>query len=179
MSPKDQAFYETIKYIQEHPEEFVLLDTETTGLGAKDQIVELGILSVEGTVLIDTLVKPTCTITPAAAAVSGISDLMLVDAPSWKTVWDQAQTHLKNKRILAYNAPFDMRMIRQSCMIHGLKVPKLRPMCLMELVTEWLGFRPKLEYFAQGVQSHRAVDDCRVMLDNIIRKNIEKLKNDG
>ena len=38
---------------------YVILDTETTGLGDNDVIVQLGILDLNGNVLLDTLIKPT------------------------------------------------------------------------------------------------------------------------
>lgn len=171
MTEREQNFYATLRYIVENPEKFVLLDTETTGIGYQDQVIELGILDVKGNVLLDTLVKPTCRISADARAVHHITEEMLVSAPTWPEVWAQAEPLLKGKRMLAYNAPFDVRLLKQSCRAHGLKEPYIRSLCLMEAATAWLGFRPKLEYFSGGIQTHRSVDDCRILLDNLIMKN--------
>lgn len=175
MNERDHDFYTILRHILENPEKFVLLDTETTGIGAADQVIELGILDLKGAVLLDTLVRPTCRISPEAMAVNGITEAMVADAPDWKAVWAQAEPLLKGKRILAYNAAFDVRMLKQTCRIHGLKEPYIRSQCLMEAAANWLGYRPKLQYFAGGIQSHRAVEDCRILLDNLILRNYTNL----
>lgn len=171
MTEQERNFYDTLRMLIENPQKYVLLDTETTGLGYKDQVIELGILDMQGNVLLNTLAKPTCRISPEAQAVHHITDAMLASAPGWPEVWAQAEPLLKGKKILAYNAPFDVRMLKQTCIAHGLKPPFIRSLCLMEAVTAWLGFRPKLEYFSAGIQSHRSVDDCRILLDNVIMKS--------
>lgn len=45
---------------------FVILDTETTGLGFDDEIVEISIIDCAGYVLLNTLVKPSKSIPEAA-----------------------------------------------------------------------------------------------------------------
>lgn len=171
MTERDMNFYLTLRQIIENPDKYVLLDTETTGLGPKDQVIELGILDLKGNILMDTLVRPTCRISPDSQAVHHITEEMVAAAPEWPAVWAQVELLITRKRILAYNAPFDVKMLKQSCRAHGLKEPFIRSLCLMEAATAWLGFRPKLDYFSAGIQSHRAVDDCRILLDNLILKN--------
>ena len=64
----------------------LFLDTETTGLHASDQIVEIAICDLGGNVLFDTLVKPTAPIPPEASAIHGIDDAMVASAPGWPEV---------------------------------------------------------------------------------------------
>lgn len=179
MTERDRDFFATLQHIVEHPEKFVLLDTETTGLGTADQVIELGILGLDGTVLLDTLVRPTCRISPKATEVNGITEEQVAAAPSWAVVWRQAEPLLKGKRLIAYNAAFDVRMLKQSCRAVGVKEPFLRSLCLMEAVAAWRGCRTALSHFAKGPQRHRAVDDCRVMLEDIILAYYEKLSAEG
>lgn len=179
MTERETAFYATLRYIVESPDKFVILDTETTGMGPQDQVIELGILDMKGNILMDTLVRPTCRIAPDALAVHHITEDMVAAAPLWPAVWAQAEALINRKRILAYNAAFDVRLLKQSCRANSLKEPFIRSLCLMEAATAWLGFRPKLEYFSAGIQSHRAVDDCRILLENLIMKNYKVLSEKG
>lgn len=82
-----------------------------------------------------------------------------------------AQTH-------AYNAAFDVRMLKQTCRANGIKEPFLRSLC-MEAVASWRGTRMALNKFAKGTQSHRAVDDCLVMLNDVILTFYHQLKAEG
>ena len=42
--------------------ETLILDTETTGLDAHDEVIQLGIVDMHGNVLLDTLVRPTVSV---------------------------------------------------------------------------------------------------------------------
>ena len=45
--------------ILKHKEDYVILDTETTGLGDSDVIIQISIIDLDGNVLMDSLIKPT------------------------------------------------------------------------------------------------------------------------
>jgi hypothetical protein len=47
-------------------QDWVLLNTETTGLGPDDEVVEIAVLDPTGRALLDTLVRPPRPIPPAA-----------------------------------------------------------------------------------------------------------------
>ena len=51
--------------------DFVIVDTETTGLGADDQVIEVAVVDASGKVLVERLVRPTCPIHPRATAEIG------------------------------------------------------------------------------------------------------------
>ncbi len=62
---------------------WVLLDTETTGLGDQAEVVQIGVINGAGKVLVDNrLVKPTLPIDPGAEAIHHISNAMVVDGYS-------------------------------------------------------------------------------------------------
>lgn len=172
MTEKEQDFKSNIQHIMDNKEKYVILDTETTGLGKQDEIIEISILDLDGNVLLDTFVKPSISVSKAAFEVHGITDAQLEGVEDWTIIWPRVKAILDKKRLIAYNARFDVRMIRQSCKNHSIKEPYLRYLCMMELVTEWKGYRPKLEQFAEGEQEHRALADCRIILENIILKNL-------
>lgn len=172
MTENEQDFKENIKFIMDNKDKFVILDTETTGLAKKDEIIEISIINLDGEVLLDTFVKPLISISKASFNVHGISDEEVKSADTWDLVWPKVEKIVNNKKIIAYNAQFDIRMIIQSCKHSGIPEPRLRHLCMMDLVTEWKGYRPKLESFASKEQDHRALSDCRIILEDIILKNL-------
>ena len=90
------------------------LDTETTGLGPLDEIVEISILDPEGAVLLDKLVRPTKPIPPDALAIHKITDEMVKNAPTWLEVWPEVEGVMQGRLVAIYNADYDVRIMRQS-----------------------------------------------------------------
>jgi DNA polymerase-3 subunit epsilon len=96
------------------------LDTETTGLEDRDQVVEICVLDPGGRVLVESLVKPTVPISLDARRVHGITQAMLKEAPSWPEVWPGVQKVLEGREVAIYNAEYDLRLMRQSHRAHGM-----------------------------------------------------------
>ncbi|WP_451923599.1 exonuclease domain-containing protein [Thalassolituus marinus] len=72
-----------VHWLSENP---LFLDTETTGLGDKAQILELAISDAQGTILFETRVRPTVPIDPEAEGVHGITAESLANSPTWPEV---------------------------------------------------------------------------------------------
>lgn len=91
----------------------IIVDTETTGLDEKDQIVELAIITLVNGKQSNwhTLVKPTVPVTVGARAAHHITDAMLADAPS---VSELPLEKFKADFFVAHNAKFDLQMLAQS-----------------------------------------------------------------
>lgn len=98
----------------------LFLDTETTGLGEQDAIVEVAAISADGTVLLDTLVEALAPIGQKAQAIHGIREDDLKGAPSLPAVATRLRQCLEMAdQIWAYNADFDRRLIWQSAVLAG------------------------------------------------------------
>lgn len=165
---------------------FCILDTETTGLGDSDEIVEIAILDKDDCVLLNRLVKPTVdSISEEVINIHGISYDHVKNMESFELIWPRVREILgKYNYIIAYNAVFDMRMITQTCGKFGFN-PKLESEkwhCLMNqyaifigdwndyfgnyqwqklsLVVEWASQFLECEYYV----SHRALNDCKNIL---------------
>jgi len=93
---------------------FYVLDTETTGLGPTDEIVQIAILDGNGAAVMNQLVKPTRPIPPVASAVHGIRDRDVASAPSFKDIYIQLSAQLAGQVVIAYNMDFDWRMLQQT-----------------------------------------------------------------
>lgn len=132
------------------------LDTETIGVGYDAEICEIAILNAACEPILDTLVRPTRPIPAEATAIHGITDDMVATAPSWPEVADQYAALIADRTVVAYNAAFDVRLLRHTHQIHALTAPLLKTACAMLMHAAWRGD------YDRG--SHRAIADARMTL---------------
>jgi len=156
----------------------VYIDTETTGTGTNDSIIEIAIIDHDGSILVDSLVKPVGMISAGARAVHGITDEMIKDAPRWETVWAQVETAILDRAVGIYNADFDLRMIKQSHQRNWLRwsVPKgAEFFCIMKLYAQFYGqWNPRhANYRWQSLDQAR--EQCRIPLPNSHRAKADTL----
>ena len=146
----------------------VFLDTETTGMGVNDQIVEICVLDHDGSLLFESLVKPTWTISPAAQRVHGISPQMVQSAPPWYEVWSETRKALAGRRVGIYNAQFDLNMMRQSHQAHGLRwsAADCDAFCIMDLYAQFYGKRGAGYGSFRWQSLDAAGRQCRISLPN-------------
>jgi len=98
-------------------DDWLILDTETTGLHSESEACQIGILAPSGEVLLDTLVKPVLSIPPGATAVHGITDGDVKDAPPFSELIPTLARLLQHKQVVVYNADYDRRILGQSSAI--------------------------------------------------------------
>ncbi len=153
----------------------LILDTETTGL--KDaEVIEVALVDTTGAVRLNTLVKPRAPVmNPYAQRVHGISLAELEGQPSWPEVLPELVTLAKDATVLAWNAPFDARMLEQTSARWGLPHPKLLFVCAMRLYAKTHGrssYGLHKAVVAEGLDelltqhvSHRALGDVIFVLE--------------
>lgn len=159
----------------------LILDTETTGLGDDDEIVEIAIIDASGKALLNTLLRPSKPIPAEATAIHGITNEMVKDAPTWPEIGPQMCRLISGKAMAIYNADYDIRLLEQTDRIWNV-TPKLdtcpQTVCIMLEYAEFYGQhserggykRQKLTAAAeqQGVKiegtPHRALSDCLTTL---------------
>lgn len=89
------------------------VDVETTGLDPYrgDRICEVALVQCCGDHELThfaTLVNPGRDISPAAAAVNGITSDMVSGAPAFASITNQVVAMLRTGVVVAHNAPFDL-----------------------------------------------------------------------
>lgn len=91
----------------------IFLDTETTGLGPDDHLIQLAYKNGKTGEVVNELFKPPVPIPYGATAVHHITEEMVADKPAFsESPVKQAIQDLLNEAILvAHNAPFDMSML--------------------------------------------------------------------
>jgi len=139
LSSRQEAIQTARKWIARKP---IYLDTETTGIGPNDSIIEISIIDHDGQALLDQLVKPVGSITADAMAVHGITNAMVREAPRWENVWPDVEAVLSNRAVGIYNADFDLRMLRQTHQRNWLRWSDLAGtdfFCIMKLYAQFYG----------------------------------------
>lgn len=120
----------------------LFLDTETTGLGNTAQALEIGLVNSQGETVYHTRLKPTVSIEPGAAAVHGISEAELADAPSWPDIAAQLRQHIGPRPLVIFNMDFDMRILKQTAAAHSDQADWLNALkvyCAMRLSARYYG----------------------------------------
>ena len=106
-------------------DEVCLLDLETTGLSSRsDRIIEIGIVKMRGTQVIDhfeSLVNPGRPLPPIITEITGITDADLSDAPSFDEVADRVIDFIGDRLVIAYNAPFDRAFIEAAMPLYPVQ----------------------------------------------------------
>lgn len=161
--------------------DFVIMDTETTGLGPDAEIVEISIIDADGTDLFTSLVRPKMPILPHVVEIHGITNEMVRNAPTWADVHDCVMHLFNGRKIAIYNSEYDIRMLQQSSKLAGCRLPDhlgRQSKCVMNIFSKFVGEWSdhhgnwkwhKLSQAAQacGVSAtgvHRALADTRMTL---------------
>jgi DNA polymerase III epsilon subunit-like protein len=169
---------------------FVILDTETTGLSYPAEIVSIGILSKNGETLLDTLVKPKNPIPADATRIHGITNADVANASSWASVRTQVAELIRGRDLIIYNADYDISMLYSTDRVAGIEAADWSAIpntvyCAMywyaDLWGEWDDYhgnnrwqRLTTAIRQQGLSvadAHHALGDCKMTLA-LIRKLI-------
>jgi len=161
-------------------DDYLILDTETTGLSKKDEVIELGIIDMDGNTIYHSLFKPKCQIGIAAMAVHRITLADVEDAPRFSEEWEKIKGILDRETILIYNAGFDLRMLNQTARIYncGELLNKKNVHCVMRGYArhhgqlnprtgkyQWIKLEQALRNEKIPIsQTHRVIGDCLMTL---------------
>jgi DNA polymerase III epsilon subunit-like protein len=160
--------------LKKDPNDWVILDTETTGLGYADQLVQVAMINGAGDVFMDNvLVKPTILIPFDATRIHGITIETVKDAPIFLDVWPEIAKHMNRKMLIIYNAEYDLRILRQSANAHDIEIhfPCSSLACAMNTYAEWVGewndYRGNFRWQKLPGGDHTALGDCLATLELI------------
>lgn len=98
----------------------LVLDTETTGLDNRAEILQIGIVSMDGEELFSSLVKPVRAKSwPEAMRVHKIAPAYVQNAPTIGELTGELERVMHGRSTAIYNADFDSRMLWQSVRANG------------------------------------------------------------
>ena len=152
----------------------LVLDTETTGLGDKAEIVEIAIVDTVGETRYSAPVMPQSRISAEASDIHGLTRKRLrgLNATPWPEHHEIVTDLLANATVvLGWNVDFDWRLLEQTATRYGVKLPTVITTDLLRWYRE---LRPGKRAWLvdalhnEGVQGiadlHRAEADCRAIL---------------
>jgi DNA polymerase-3 subunit epsilon len=151
--------------------EFVALDTETNGLsGESCELTEVGAVLVGGGELHDTFESLVHTNMPLGRGIqrfTGITQAMIDAAPEPEAVLPSLELMLRGRVLVAHNAAFDRRVLRQAFTRVGLDWPNPPTICTAALARSLLPLQRerRLQALADalGIEvavAHRALADA-------------------
>lgn len=154
-------------------DEYVVLDTETTGFSPKhDRLLEVAAAIIQGPHILarfSTFVNPGCAIPEEIIELTGITEADVADAPSADEVLAELNAFVGERKIIAHNAPFDRGFIAANAAVGSALGDEGRWMDSVELARIAL---PRLreyklptlsEVFCPTASTHRAIDDVEAL----------------
>ena len=155
---------------QPFDQEIVCFDIETTGLNRKyEVIIEIGAVVLKNGEITDrfnTFVSPGRILSPEIIRLTGITDEMLVGAPSQEEALRAFLAFAGDRPLAAHNADFDMGFIAAGCRKYGIPFhnPSIDSLILAQNLLPDLG-KYKLDIVAEHLHlpafnHHRASDDA-------------------
>lgn len=118
----------------------LILDTETTDLHGR--LVEIGIVDLQGKVILDTLVNPEAPYEFEAEHIHGISRRMCWGAPTFADIEPELRKLLHGRTVVVYNSAYDEGVIRGELYTMGEPTGEARwwlEMWRRESVAAWDG----------------------------------------
>lgn len=154
---------------------FAFLDIETTGgNSSRDHVTEIGIRFWRAGEVVgewQTLLNPSVRISPFIEQLTGISNAMVADAPSFETIAATLEEKLRDTVFVAHNARFDYGFIKSEYRRLG-RLFSARVLCTVKLsrclYPEFRRHNMDALIERHGlaqVQRHRAMGDVSAMLE--------------
>ena len=168
-------------------QEFVAFDLETTGLSSRtDTIIEIGaVIMKEGREVdrFQTFVAPGRRLDPKIIELTGITDNMLLGAPTIEEVLPKFLEFVGDRVLVAHNSDFDTGFIRAACSKLGLpyNFTAADTLILSQNLLPQLN-KFKLDIVANALSlpdfnHHRAADDA-VICGSIMARLLKKLEEE-
>jgi DNA polymerase-3 subunit epsilon len=176
-----------------HTLPFVVVDVETTGgqPGTGDRVTEVAAVQVEQgriELLYHSLVNPERSIPPYVARLTGISDAMVREAPTFSEIAGELAAHLAGRIFVAHNARFDLGFL-------GAEFARVAPtpldellsgsLCTVRLSRRVLGHLPRRNldavchhYGVRIADRHRAAGDAKATA-HVLLHLMEDLSRQG
>lgn len=167
---------------------YIVFDIETTGFSSiRDRIIEIGAVKVTDGRIVDrfsTFVNPERPIPFEITSLTGITDEMVMDAPTIGQVLPKFMEFIGKGALVAHNAGFDVGFIEQNCRLLGLDdhFVYVDTVALARVLLPTLS-KYKLNVVARALNislenHHRAVDDAGATAE-IFVKFVEMLKKEN
>ena len=160
------------------PDDYIVLDTETTGLPDENglpDIVTLGITVVSNREIAESVefkTRPQKRISEEAQSIHGITNEQAAGFEPFDSQWQQIAEYLKDQLIVIHNASFDWPILLDHVGRYGLAMPEIQGVfCSQKAAIPWAQAMnlpcshrgPSLDTLTKAL----GVDDLRVKLGGL------------
>lgn len=171
-----------IDIITEFPDNYTVVDIETTGLSpSKDEIIEISALKVRAGKIYDEfsqLIKPQATISPFITHLTGITNEIVASSPMIQEILPKFIKFVSDDIILGHNIKFDLNFIRTNLENFGFEPLPNNSIDTMKLGRKYCKLKSHslknlaIHYNVSIEGHHRALNDC--LITHNIYQNIKK-----
>jgi len=166
------------------PDDYIALDTETTGLPDENgppDIVTLGITVVRNRAIAESVefkTRPQKHISEEAQSIHGITNEQAAGFDSFDSQWNQIDEYLKDQLIVIHNASFDWPILLDHVTRYGLTMPPIQGVfCSQKAAIPWAQATdlscshrgPSLDMLTKAFE----VEDLRAKIGGIHGANID------
>jgi DNA polymerase-3 subunit epsilon len=139
------AMYKELLWIfTQLPDDYIVLDTETTGLPDENglpDIVTLGLTVVRNREIAASFefkIQPQKHISEEAQSIHGITNEQAAEFESFKSQWNKIAEYLKDQLIVIHNASFDWPILLDHIARYGLPMPPIQGVfCSQKAAIPW------------------------------------------
>lgn len=141
---------------------YVILDTETTGLDNGSEIIEIAVLGRDGNVILNRRVKPMGRVPASATAIHGITLDMLKDAKLWIEIKPLVIDAIRGKDVIIYNAKYDRHMMHSTDEAAYLNKTDYHAIATFHCMMLWYAdFRGNWNEYRQSNSWHKLTVACQ------------------
>jgi DNA polymerase-3 subunit epsilon len=162
---------EFARVVLDNKDNYLILDVETTGLDAKDVVIQIGIIDMDGNALLDSLVKPSLImeISTNVTNITGIDMKMLSNAPTLRQLHPEIQEIVRNKQVLVYNAGFAKKYLILSSWQDGFQIEGINLMDVANYYAmfqgKWIEERDACKIPLISTDDKSVIGDCRATMN--------------
>lgn len=141
-TPKERATA-WARNVLDNPDQYLIVDTETTGLWQDDVVVHFAVMNLQREMEINNYIRPTKRIKmhKEAQQIHGIGLSDLHGEQPFESYLERFSELAEGKIVLIFNEEFHVRMIQQTCESDGIaeKMPILRAECVQMRYRDYIG----------------------------------------
>ena len=116
-------------------DDYLIMEMLTTGDKSMDEIVQLVLINMDGTILFNEYFNPTQELSKKALERSPLNKFFLKKQGKWADKWEELRNIIKDKVLLIPDTSYGTRLLKQTCKRYGIDIDfQLNVICSRETI---------------------------------------------